>query len=362
MVQFGQLKDKAFYHLHFFFIKSIKNSLIPINRNHCRILQQAAAMLLLTLLATGCKNETKEPSIPGDQPQPKINSITTPVFDADSAYSFVKAQVDFGPRIPGTDAHSRCAAYLTGKLKSYGFDVLVQRGTVQTYDGKKFSLKNIIASYKPELKSRVLVCSHWDTRPWADEDVKDGDKPFDGANDGASGVGVALELARQIQLAAPVIGVDILFFDLEDYGETGGEDETSWCLGSQYWAKNLHKPDYYVNFGILLDMVGGAHAVFPKEEQSVNNASAAVNKIWKAADNIGYASYFSSQTRSYVGSDDHIYVNQAGIPCVDIIPFDEQTNGFGDYHHTHKDNMNIIDKNTLKAVGQTLLEVLYHEK
>jgi glutaminyl-peptide cyclotransferase len=361
MAQFGQLKDNAFGYSPVFFSKFIQSVFIHINQKQYRSFQPAAVLLFMSLFAASCKNETKEQSTAPVQQQPVVKRVTTPLFNADSAYNFVKAQVDFGPRIPGTAAHSKCADYLAGKLRSYGFEVIVQKGTVQTYNGKKFSLKNIIASYKPDLKNRVLVCSHWDTRPWADEDEKDGDKPFDGANDGASGVGTGLELARQIQQLPPVIGVDIIFFDLEDYGETGGDDESSWCLGSQYWSKNLHKPDYYANFGILLDMVGSTHSVFPKEEQSVNNASAVVDKIWKAANTIGYGSYFSPQTRSYVGTDDHVYVNQAGIPCVDIIPYDEQTKGFGDFHHTHMDNMSIIDKTTLKAVGQTLLEVLYNE-
>jgi glutaminyl-peptide cyclotransferase len=362
MVQFGQLKDNTFSNSPVSFIKIIKNNSIHINPIPYRSVRQAAVMLFIWLFAASCQNQTKEQHSVPEQENSIVKRVTPPSFNADSAYYFVKAQVDIGPRIPGTAAHSKCADYLTAKLKSFGFEVIVQKGTIQTYDGKKFSLKNIIASYRPELKSRVLICSHWDTRPWADEDKQDGNKPFDGANDGASGVGVGLEVARQIRLSPPAVGVDIIFFDLEDYGETGGDDETSWCLGSQYWSKNLHKPDYYANFGILLDMVGGAHAVFPKEEESVNNASAIVDKVWKTANSSGYGSYFSTQTRAYVGTDDHLYVNQAGIPCVDIIPFDEQNNGFGDFHHTHKDNMSIIDKTTLKAVGQTLLEVIYNEK
>ncbi len=290
----------------------------------------------------------------------EVKKNPTPDFNADSAYSFVKTQVDFGPRIPATSAHERCAKYLVSKLKSYGFEVIIQKGTVQTFDKKQFSLNNIIASFKPEEQSRILLCSHWDTRPWADEDKKDPDKPFDSANDGPSGVGVALEVARQIKTSQPTIGVDIIFFDMEDYG-TSGNDE-SWCLGSQYWAKNLHKPNYFANFGILLDMVGGTSAVFPKENNSVELASTAVDKVWKAASNIGYGKYFSAQSKSFVGVDDHIYVTRAGIPCIDIIEYNQTTGGFGDYHHKHKDNMSIIDKNTLKAVGQTLLEVIYSEK
>lgn len=338
------------------------NTLQMINLTHYRSFQKAAVMLFIGTCLAGCDHEgtsATKPTVSMNKP----NRIAAPVFNADSAYSFVKAQVDFGPRIPGTPSHAACAAYLVAKLTSYGFETIVQKGTVETFDKKKFSLKNIIASFKPSLKSRVLICSHWDTRPWADEDSIAGnsDKPFDGANDGASGVGIALELARQIQAAAPSVGVDIIFFDLEDYGDAEG-DNTSWCLGSQYWSHNLHEPSYSANFGILLDMVGHANAIFPKEEQSVNFASAAVDKIWKAAEGAGYRTYFSPETRSHVGLDDHIYVNNAGIPCVDIIEFDPKTGGFGDYHHTKKDNMQIIDKATLKAVGQTLMEVIYNEK
>lgn len=290
----------------------------------------------------------------------EIKRVQAPDFNADSAYTCVKAQVNFGPRVPGSAAHAKCAEYLAAKLKSYGLETSIQKGTVQTFDKKQFALKNIIASFKPEAQSRILICSHWDTRPWADEDTKDQDKPFDSANDGPSGVGVAMEIARQVSLLAPAVGVDIIFFDMEDYGNSGNND--TWCLGSQYWAAHLHKPNYYANFGVLLDMVGGPNAVFPKEKHSMEYASAATDKVWKAASDIGYGNYFSSQVKEFVGVDDHIYVNKAGIPCIDIIEYNQATGGFGDYHHTHKDNMSLIDKNTLKAVGQTLLEVIYNEK
>lgn len=314
----------------------------------------------LFVFIASCNNGT-EPTKETEIKTVEVKKNTAPDFNADSAYAYVKAQVDFGPRIPGTPSHAKCADYLVAKLKSYGLETIVQRGTVQTFDKKQFSLKNIIASFKPEAQSRIMICSHWDTRPFADEDTKDPDKSFDGANDGASGVGVALEIARQLSSGSqPGIGVDIIFFDLEDYGSSGNND--SWCLGSQFWSKNLHKTNYYANFGVLLDMVGGTNAVFPKESKSVGYASAAVDKVWKAANDIGYGNSFLSQTKEFVGVDDHVYVNQAGVPCIDIIEFNQATGGFGDYHHTHKDNMSLIDKNTLKAVGQTLLEVIYNEK
>ena len=314
-------------------------------------------ILILLLASCNPKEPTKETS---ETKTVDVQHTPAPDFKADSAYVYIKAQVDFGPRVPGTAAHANCADYLVAKLKSFGFETIVQRGTVQTFDKKQFTLKNIIASLKPDAQSRILVCSHWDTRPFADEDIKDKDKPIDGANDGASGVGVALEIARQASISQPNIGVDIIFFDIEDYGTSGNNE--SWCLGSQFWAKNLHKTNYYANFGILFDMVGGPNAIFPKEKKSVEYASAAVDKVWKVASNIGYGNYFLSQTKEFVGVDDHVYVNQAGIPCIDIIEYNQATGGFGDYHHTHNDNMSLIDKNTLKAVGQTVLEVIYNEK
>lgn len=317
-----------------------------------------AFLVTIVVFLSSCNNEEKQSTTTVKPPE--VKHIQAPDFNADSAYSYVKAQVDFGPRVPGTTAHAKCAIWLASKLQSYNIETTVQKGTVQTFDKKQFTLKNIIGSYKPEAQSRILVCSHWDTRPWADEDDKDTDKPFDSANDGPSGVGVALEIARQVSITAPQIGVDFIFFDLEDYGTSGNNE--SWCLGSQYWSKNLHKPNYYANFGVLLDMVGGANALFPKEKKSMQYASTATDKVWKAASNIGYGNYFSSQVKEFVGIDDHIFVNKAGIPCLDIIEYNQATGGFGDYHHTHKDNMSIIDKNTLKAVGQTLLEVIYNEK
>ncbi len=304
---------------------------------------------------------------PGSEKSPAEKNMaaplkkTVPGFNEDSAYQYTGMQVAFGPRVPGTTAHARCADFLKGKMESLGMNVILQTAPVITYDGKKFTLKNIIASFRPEVNSRILLCAHWDTRPFADEDSIDPDKPFDAANDGASGVGVLLEVARQIRLTPPGTGIDFIFFDLEDYGQS--HDNTSWCLGSQYWSKNPHKQGYFANYGILLDMIGADKAVFPKEANSVEMASSVVNKVWSAASNAGYSDYFSQEVVSFVGVDDHIYINKiALVPCIDIIHYDRSTMAFGDYHHTHRDNMSLISKNTLKAVGQTLLEVIYNEQ
>ena len=306
-----------------------------------------------------CSNNIEQPKI--ENPKTETSLPPAPVFNEDSAYSFVKTQVDFGPRIPGTKPHEKCAEYLFSKLKSYGWDALIQNGNVMTYDKKKFNLKNIIASYKPEIANRILLMSHWDSRPFADADSVNPNKSFDSADDGPSGVGVILEIARQLSIAKPEIGIDILFDDLEDYGKEH-DDENTWCLGTQYWAKNPHKSGYVAQYGILLDMVGSKNATFPREGLSNEYAPYVVKKIWNKAAHLGYSNYFVFQDIHGI-TDDHYYIiNDANIPCVDIVNWDFQIGNFGAHHHRHSDNMNIIDKNTLRAVGQTVLEVLWEEQ
>lgn len=296
--------------------------------------------------------------------------VKAPDFDADSAYNYVKAQVDFGPRVPNTKEHVACGEYLAGKLASFGATVTNQYADLTAYDGTLLKGRNIIGSFNPETKKRVLLCAHWDTRPWADND-KDESKhhtPILGANDGASGVGALLEIARQLGKKTPSIGVDIIFFDAEDYGTPefykGEHKEESWCLGTQYWAKTPHVEGYNARFGILLDMVGGKGATFYKEAYSSQFAASTVKKVWNKAASMGYNSYFINEDGGFV-TDDHLFVNRiAQIPCIDIIPTDlsSQEGGFGAFWHTMDDNMNIIDRSTLKAVGQTVLEVVYNEK
>lgn len=298
-------------------------------------------------------------------------SITVPEFDADSAYTFVAEQVAFGPRVPNTPAHQACGDYLISKLKSYGMTVETQEFDAQAYDGKTLHLRNIIASYRPEAQKRIMLAAHWDTRPVADRDSVNTQQPIDGANDGASGVGVLLEIARQLQQADSLdVGVDIFLFDGEDYGEpenyqsqvSESQNKVWWCLGSQYWAKNKHERNYIAYYGVLLDMVGAENATFYQEEVSRRNAGVVNKKIWDAAHKLGYGQYFVYQNSPEV-LDDHVFVNyNAGIPMIDIIEYEPGSEGyFASYHHTHADNMDIISKPTLKAVGQTVLYAIYHE-
>lgn len=300
----------------------------------------------------------------GNEEQAAAISLASPDFDADSAFLYTKAQVDFGPRIPSTPAHDKCLAYLTSKLQSFGAEVTVQEAPAKTYDGKRHTLKNVIASFAPEKKTRVLVTAHWDARPFSDQDpdAKMHTQPFDAANDGASGVAVILEMARQIQKKQPEVGVDFILWDIEDYGKANDEtiNETTWCIGSQYWAKNMPSKTSRPVYAINLDMVGGGNAQFTQDEISRKYASAIVNKVWSVGNEIGYGAYFINIPSGNL-IDDHFWVNQAGIPCVDIIHYSDQS-GFYMNWHTQLDNLNNIDKNTLKAVGQTVLETIYREK
>lgn len=324
------------------------------------------ASVLLLLVCCGGAGSKPTTQAGGGEP----HAVNVPQFSADSAYEYVARQVAFGPRVPNTEAHRRCGDYLVNQLKAFGALVDEQCDVVDAFDGTPLQMRNIIGCYQPENKKRVLLCAHWDCRPWADNDPdkKNHQTPVDGANDGASGVGVLLEVARQIQLQQPALGVDIIFFDVEDYGVPQFMDKLSsdgsWCLGSQYWARTPHVEDYNARFGILLDMVGGKDATFYHEGFSQEYAPAIVDKVWSRAHAAGYGKYFPNQGGGYV-TDDHLSINRlARIPCIDIIPMmrDSELSSFGDTWHTVNDNMQHIDRNTLKAVGQTVLEVIYNEK
>jgi len=300
-------------------------------------------------------------------------------FNADSAYQFCAAQCDFGPRTMNSEAHERCAQWISQKFQQYGYTVELQKADLKGYDGTILKSTNIIASSQPSTPNsqlpKVLICAHWDSRPWADNDPDSANwrKPVMAANDGASGVAVMLELARLIQQHDSLnVAVDFICFDAEDWGipqwDETGDGTDSWALGAQYWAKkyqekSLHSQPSTLNYqyAILLDMVGGQGAKFYQEGYSKQKAGRIVEKIWRAAHAAGYGSTFPMQESGFV-TDDHVPVNDiANIPCVDIINHypDCPQSSFGPTWHTVNDDMQHIDKNTLKAVGQTLIQYLY---
>lgn len=307
----------------------------------------------------------------------KASTTSTPAvatdeleFSADSAYSYIKKQTDFGPRVPNTDSQLKCSVWLMNKLAEFGADTYLQGFESVTFDKTKIRCYNIIGSYNPDCSTRIILCSHWDSRPWADNDADPANwtKPVDAANDGASGVAVILEIARQLQKKAPQIGVDCIFFDAEDWGPgesyKGQHLETYWGLGTQFWAKKPHVENYRARYAILLDMVGGKGAAFCREKYSMMFCKQVVDKVWGAAGRLGYGSLFLPVDGSYV-TDDHYFINTiAKIPAIDIVPYLPQCpqSYFGPTWHTTQDNIDNIDKNVLEAVGKTLLEVIYNEK
>lgn len=328
------------------------------------------ALLIVALIAGAAFNflPSNKTEVSETEEIEKVQPVG-PDFNADSAYIYLQEQCDFGPRTMNSTAHDKCEKWIIQKFEQYGCKVTTQKATLNGYDGTPLRSTNIMASYNPEATTRIMFCAHWDCRPWADNDPDSTNwhKPIIAANDAASGVGVMIELARILKGSGLELGVDFVCFDAEDYGTPQwfeGEDPgDTWALGAQYFAKNLPE-GYAPRYGILLDMVGGVGAKFYREGMSMQYAPAIVKKVWNAARQVGYGSYFPKADGGMI-TDDHIPVNQtANIPCIDVIPYypDCAQSSFGPTWHTIADNMDNIDKNTLKAVGQTMVQVLFTEK
>ena len=306
---------------------------------------------------TACGSSGSSSSISPQDGQDTAATATVPgygQYDGGSALELCRQQCEFGPRVPGTPAHAKCAEWLMTTLQASCDTVILQTGTVQTATEGSLAIKNIIGIINPEASQRLLLMAHWDTRPWADNDPDAANhrKPVMGANDGASGVGVLLQLAKQLKQAGTSLGVDILLVDAEDMGVD--DNEESWALGTQYWAQHPHVEGYKPLFGILLDMVGSSDATFTREYYSTQYAGGFVDLVWKNA----AGSHFINAQGGAV-TDDHIFVNRAGIPCIDIIDMRSNSDtGFCPEWHTVNDTMDAIDPATLAEVGQTLLNVI----
>lgn len=321
-----------------------------------KMLYAMAGLAMMTMACGSGNNAATTTENNSDQTAPPAMT-----FSADSAYSYVKQQCDMGPRVPGTPAHERCAQWLTASLRQWCDTVVVQQAPVTTFDGKQLNCKNIVGTFNPQASDRLLVLAHWDCRPWADNDPDPSlrQQPVMGANDAASGTAVILELARLMAQQRPEVGVDLLLVDVEDWGEN--ENEDSWALGTQHWANNPHVAGYRANCGILLDMVGTRGARFTQEYFSKQYAQGVIDMVWKTASQSGFGSYFINQDGGAI-TDDHVMVNRlAGIPTIDIIDMrlDSDTGFFDGWHTTH-DTLDQIDPATLRAVGQTLVNLIYN--
>lgn len=326
------------------------------------------AVVLLLAAAVMCSCHGKQGT--GSNDSDTIELAQCPTFCEDSAMQSINTQCAFGPRVTGTEAHRLCGDYIVETFKRYGCTVTEQTAELTAYNGQKLPGRNIIASVNPDNMDRILICAHWDCRPWADNDPdeKNHKTPILAANDAASGVAVMLELARQIQSLQLNFGVDFICFDAEDWGTPQWDEENypdshdSWCLGSTYWATNPHKENYEARYGILLDMVGGRGSKFAQESYSLYYAPTVVQMLWHLASQIGYGAFFSMEEGGGV-VDDHVPVNQiANIPCIDIIPhFENGPSSFGPTWHTVADTPENIDPAVLKAVGQSVLQLIYND-
>ena len=318
-------------------------------------------LLLINIIIVSCKNKTiQQETISNTE-----NKIERPAFSADSAYRFIEEQIIFGARIPNTPAQEKCAKYLENKLTQYGAEVVVQTTKLPVYNGQLVPCYNIIGTYNPAAKRRLLLCAHWDTRPFADRADTEQSKPNLGVDDGASGVAVLIEIARQLQQKQPEIGVDIMLFDVEDYGPPAWEEgkyagRDFYGLGTQYWCKNPHIPNYSASNGILLDMVGAKNATFTYEGISMQYAPDFMKQVWNNANLLGYSNYFIKRITNPI-IDDHYYINTiTSTPTIDIIYRTFETeSGFAKHWHTHDDNIQNMDKNTLQAVGEVVLATVF---
>jgi len=311
----------------------------------------------LMLVLGSCDQNSKEKASEQPMDSQPTSTIVVPRFDGDSALAMVRVQVGFGPRIPGSSAHRRCGDWVMAALQERGLQVVEQKESLTMHDGKVFELRNIVGVFRPQSPRRMVLAAHWDTRPFADMDVDNPKARMDGANDGASGVAVLLELARHLDSLPSDWGIDLVFFDLEDYGVPEVAD--SYAIGSQVWSRRPHVAGYRAQRGVLLDMVGAADARFCWEGHSLQFAPDWTRAIWQRAGALGYGDLFVPVPCQPV-TDDHYYVNTlAGIPMVDIIDLRNEGTGFPPHWHTRNDQLNVISPRTMTAVGQTLLDILY---
>lgn len=312
--------------------------------------------LVPALLSCGASNKRAADTVTAGKPEYGTVRLD---FNADSAYANVARQLNFGPRVPGSEAHRLCGQWLADRLRGYGLEVTEQTATLTTFDGTKIPMRNIFASLNPEATDRTLLLAHWDSRPWADNDPDPAKhkEPVMAANDGASGAGLLLELARVLKTSGTDRGIDILLCDAEDWGTEGDDD--SWAMGTRYFAQNPIKDGYSPSEAILVDMVGAKDAVFPREFFSQRAAPALVDKIWATANSLGYGDLFPNRLGTAV-NDDHVELLKAGIPAIDIIDF-RDGEGFFPYWHTTGDTLDKISKETLEAVGRTI-EQFFNEE
>ena len=300
-----------------------------------------------------------------------ITLAPCPTFNADTCMKYIQEQCNFGPRVTGSKEADLCRQYIVEQFRRFGAVVEEQQADVTLWDGKVLPACNIIAKLNPDNTDRVIVCAHWDSRPWADndEDEKNHHTPVLAANDGASGVAMMMEICRLLQQTPIKVGIDFICFDAEDMGtpqwaETEESTSETWCLGSKFWAERAREESYRARYGVLLDMVGGRGSVFPPEKVSQDYAQPIASLFVRLGNQLGYGHYFPLNREGGFLMDDHVNINRiARVPCIDVVPnFTDGPSSFGPTWHTVNDTPENIDTNVLEAVGQTLTQLIYNEE
>jgi len=306
--------------------------------------------LLLCLCILSCGNGKQQPPA---RPTREAQNVQVPEFDGKLAFEQLTRQTSFGPRVPGTSAHDECLKYLQTTLQNYGATVTLQPFDHTGYSGELLKMTNVVASFNSVAATRILLIAHWDSRPQADQeqDASKRSLPILGANDGASGVAILMEIARHLRNNPPATGIDMLLVDGEDYGREGDLD--NYLLGTKYFVDHL-PPGFKPAFGILLDMVGDKDLEIPKEPNSLQYAPDIVELIWSTAKSMGVYQFSDRIQRPVI--DDHLPLNEAGIKTVDLIDFDYPQ------WHTTGDTPDKCSPESLQAVGRVLMQVLYSQR
>jgi Zn-dependent M28 family amino/carboxypeptidase len=302
-------------------------------------------LILSFLLTISCKRDVKEGSAATASSGNASGGSTATGFSGSAAYNYAKAQVDFGPRVPGSPAAKKAGDWIISQMRTRADTVIVQAFNYKTKDGKTLPLRNILARFRPELTERVLYLTHWDSRPISESAATEAERkmPVPGANDGASGVGMFIALGDALKKTKPNVGVDLLFTDGEDYGDFG-PPEVDVLIGSKYFANHLPSPGYKPLYGVLWDMIGDKDLRIPYEMNSFQQVPEVVSRVWQTAADLGYGNIFVQEGGQLV-TDDHVPLLNAGLRVIDVIDLTYPP------HHTPQDTMDKISARSLAIVG-----------
>jgi glutaminyl-peptide cyclotransferase len=287
-------------------------------------------------------------------------TVPTTPFDGEVARGYVKTQLDFGARVPGTEAARKAGDWIAAEMRQRADTVIEQRWNHVTAKGDTLPLRNIFARFRPQATTRILYITHWDSRPVSDqaEDPARRSLPVPGANDGASGVALFIALGDVLKKTPPTVGVDLLFVDGEDYG-TFGPPDVDVLLGSTYFAANM-PAGYQPIFGVLFDMIGDADLEIPQEGNSLERAPEVVSRVWDTAAKLGYQRYFPPRDGGAI-TDDHIPLLDKGLRVVDVIDINylgPPGSSKPNYHHTPDDTLDKVSARSLKIVGDVALALI----